>query len=131
MGGEGRLPYLWGVCLDTDPPLLGRPRPPPEADSPGHVTSDACWGEADPHTCENITFPQLRLRAAKISKMVCSGVDLFDKITKKILLYRFSESVCSCSPIPFGSGLDIYIFNETVLIFHREFEDLRMRSSQL
>ena len=42
---------------------------PKEADPPGHVTSDVCWEEVDPpvnrmtRACENITFPQLRLRA--------------------------------------------------------------------
>ena len=40
---------------------------------PGHMTSDSCWEanlstwtEGMTHACENITFPQLLLRAVKI-----------------------------------------------------------------
>ena len=58
---------LMQTLLDADPPpdadLPGRPPPPgrqnPHADKPPH-------GQKEWHACENITFPQLLLRAVKM-----------------------------------------------------------------
>ena len=64
MGGGGGLPWeavcLGGVCLR-------RVEVHPSSHCmPGYTPPHPLWTEWITHACENITFPQLRLRAAKI-----------------------------------------------------------------
>ena len=69
----------------------------------------------------------------KISNMVFSGVNLFHKIiTRKIIVSRPRKNMQLWRIWTrwIGAWSDICIFNETVLIFHHELEDLRVRSSQ-
>ena len=57
-----------GVCIQELGGGVGQS--PPDSDSPGHVTCDACW-EANPHPVDRQTpvktlpCPKLRLRAVK------------------------------------------------------------------
>ena len=57
---------LGGVCLsacwDTHTPGPGPGHPPPWQTPPGPL-----WTEFLTHTCENIAFPQLRLRTVMMS----------------------------------------------------------------
>ena len=77
----------------------------------GHVTCKASWDTTPPpvnritHTCKNITFPQLRLRAVKTTSKLLSGILLgkLVKIDTTILTALHSASTCKACNFLFTS----------------------------